>query len=199
MPPENDQKTPEEIAAEAEAARLADEEKTLNDAGKVALQKERDARKAAVKEAADAKAALATLRAEKDAADAAKAQAEADDAKRKGEWEKLANDREAQINTITADRDALKSEHDALTGYFTAQYDAALKELPDVITAFKPPDDAGFAEKATWLATAQEQAKKLTGIAPNGKGPGFRPMPSNGKPTHDEALAQQKRTGKYSA
>lgn len=141
-------------------------------------------------------------KAESDAAAAkaaADAKAEQDRQVAAGEFDKVRQSLESERDTLTTERDVLKGEHQALTGYFTAQYDAALKELPDVITAFKPADDAGFAEKAAWLATAQEQAKKLNGGSPAPKGPGFRPDPSSGKRSLDEMLATAKRSGKYSA
>lgn len=141
-------------------------------------------------------------KAESDAAEAKRLADEAADRDRlakAGEFDKVRASLESERDTLKTDRDGLKTENDALTGYFTAQYDAAIKDLPEIITAFKPADGAGFAEKAAWLATAQEQAKKLNGGSPVTKGPGFRPSPSSGGITNDQAIAEGKRSGKYSA
>lgn len=68
----------------------------LGDAGKAALKRERDARKAAEKERTDLAKRLADLeKAEQDR--------EAEAAKAKGEWEKVATDREKELEQLKAD------------------------------------------------------------------------------------------------
>ena len=94
----------------------------------------------------------------------------------KGEFSKVRESLEKERDTITGERDGLKTENDALTTYFTGQYEAALKDLPDVVKAFAPAEDASFVTKSKWLTTAQAEAKKLERKTPRGNG--FDPAPS---------------------
>ncbi len=100
--------------------------------------------------------------------DAARAAAEA-----KGEFETVKTSLISERDAAATERDALKDENAAITAYFSAQYAAALQELPEVITAFAPAEDASFAEKSAWLTKAQTQAAKI-GSDPK---PGNRPNP----------------------
>lgn len=127
-----------------------------------------------------------------------KAQRDREEAQRKkdedaGEFAKVRTSLEQERDTVTAERDDLKAEHGALTSYFTAQYDAALKDLPDVVKAFAPAEDATFQQKSEWLTKAQDQARKLT----KDRSPGFGtvPKPATREPDIDEtaAVAQARR------
>ena len=151
-----------------------DTTEALGEAGKAALERERADRKAAEKRARDAEKRLADLDAD------AKRKAD-EEAAKQGEWQQLAEKREAELTTTATERDGITAERDALAAYFTAQYTAAVKELPDVIKAFAPADDAPFAAKADWLGKAQEQAKKLGGNESRGNGPNPKPA-GNPKP-----------------
>lgn len=137
--------------------------------------------------------------AEKTAAAAAKTAADAEAQRQadiaKGDFDKVKASLESERDVAQTERDALKTENQAITAYFSAQYAAAIKELPEVITAFAPADDASFAEKSTWLTKAQAQAVKIGGDPK----PGNRPNPKPGDGTRDlDAAAQQARaSGKY--
>jgi len=133
----------------------------------------REARKAAEKARADRDAEITAAQEKADA-----------DAKRKADEERGAFDEvkrslESERDTVTAERDRLKAEHDALTSYFATQYEAALKELPDVIKAFAPDDDASFEVKSKWLTKATEQARTIDKQTPRGNG--GDPKPGKGK------------------
>ena len=78
----------------------------LGDKGKAALERERAAAKAADKRAKDAEAELATLR-------AAQKKREDDDAAQQGQWQKLADDRQAEIDKLKADADAKQKDLEA--------------------------------------------------------------------------------------
>lgn len=141
----------------------------LGEAGKAALDAERIARRDADKRAKDAEAKLAAYEADK-------AKAAEEEAKRQGEWQKLAEEREASLTEATTERDSLKATNEALTAYFDGHYTAALKDLPDVIRAFAPADDAPFAAKAEWLTKAQAEAAKIAkDEAKPGNGPNPKP------------------------
>lgn len=152
---------------------------------------------AAERKATEEKTAL-KLKADADAkAKAEEEQRERDAAEKRGEFEQVRKDLESKVESVTGERDALAGEADALRSYFDAQYTAALKELPEVVTAFKPDDDASFAEKSAWLIKAQEQAAKVA----KGQAPGNHPNPNpaSGKFDLDAEVAKARASGKYRA
>lgn len=203
--------TPEEIAAEveakriadeAEAARLAEEEKGLNDAGKAALQKERDARKAAAKEAAEAKAELETLRKAKADADAAKAQAEEDEAKRNGEFEQLATKRAEELQAVTGERDSLKSRLETALTLIGATVDQEWKAAPDAVTKLYKGEDTDVLAKRQHLADHADIIAALIGKQDERKqaaGFGRTPKPNGSLTNLEKGIEAGKRSGKYSA
>ena len=137
----------------------------------------------------------------KEEADAkAKAEQEArerEEATKRGEFDKVRADLETKVSTVEDERDSAVAERDALRTYFEAEYTAAVKDLPDVITAFKPADDAPFAEKSAWLTKAREQAAKVDTSQTPGNRP--NPSPANGEFNLQAAIAQARSTGKYRA
>ena len=139
----------------------------------------RDAEKQAAQEAADAAAAAA--------------QRDADAAK--GNYESAKASLESERDAARTERDDLKTENEAITAYFSTQYAAALKELPEVITAFAPAEDASFAVKSDWLTKAQAQAAKLGGDPKPGNGP--NPKPGDGKRDLNAAAQKARASGRY--
>lgn len=158
----------------------------LGDAGKAALDKERQARKEAEKRAKEAEKRIADFEAaQKSAAD--------EDAKRKGEFEKLANDRQATIDALTTEKTSLAEERDALLAKVQAYEDRDRKtiadgvtDLPDDLKAFDPGDDAPLAARMDWFTKARAiAAKRTTDPQP---GNGRSPEAANGRdPKADEA------------
>lgn len=168
-----------------------DEAKPLGDAGKAALEAERIARRDADKRAKDAEKELADL---KSAATKAAEQEQAE----QGKWKELAEKREAELTSSTSDREGLKATNEALTAYFDGHFTAALKDLPDVIKAFAPAEDASFATKADWLTKAQAQAAKIAkDTAKPGNGP--NPPAADGKFDLQAEVAKAKSRGTYRA
>lgn len=140
------------------------------------------------------------LRLKQEAEAKAKAESEArerEEATKRGEFDKVRGELETKVASIEQDRNAVVTERDALRTYFDAEYATAVKDLPDVVTAFKPADDAPFAEKSAWLIKAKEQAAKVAvvGTLP-GNGP--NPRPADGKFDLDAAVATAQHGGKYS-
>lgn len=107
----------------------------------------------------------------------------------KGNYEKAKTDLEKRMTDAETSLASVTAERDALSTYFSSQYDAALKELPETILAFKPADDASFEAKSAWLTTAREQAKKLTGETQQQPPKGKQPH----KPTKPDADAEAAR------
>jgi hypothetical protein len=124
----------------------------------------------------------------------AKDQRERDEAAKRGEFDKVRTELEGKVTATETERDTLKTENDALTAYFTAQYATALKDLPEVITAFAPAEDASVTEKSEWLAKAQEQAAKVAGATKPGNGPNPKP----GDPQHTIEQATEQMRGRVS-
>ncbi len=149
----------------------------------------RETRKAAETEKAAAEAAQEATRKQ--------AETEADRKKQEdaGEFEKVRTGIEQERDTFKGERDTLKGEHDALSTYFEAQYMAALKDLPDVVKAFAPAEDASFETKSKWLTTAQEQARKLSTTSP--RGAGFNPAPGTRAFDVAQEAAKARASGKY--
>lgn len=147
---------------------VATETDGLGDAGKKALEQERDARKAAEKTARESAKELETLK-------AAKAKEDEDKQAEQGKWQQLAEKREASLNETTTNLESATTELETLRAYFTTQFDAAIKDLPDVVKAFAPDAEASFETKSKWLTTAQAEARKLDKQKPRGSG--FDPTP----------------------
>lgn len=191
LPISGGEQTPEEIAAEAEAKRLADEEaakaieeeKHLNDAGKEALRKEREARKAAKKEADDAKAELTTLRAEKLAADAAKAKADEEEATKRGEFQTLAEQRAEALKAKDAELAARDAKINDLIVSIKPEVDSAWKDLPSEVSELYSGAEDDVLAKRAFMSTHRKLIDALAGKAEERKN-GFRtpkvPTP-NGK------------------
>lgn len=138
------------------------------------------------------------LKAEADAAIAAEAEKRKnDEAAARGEFDTVRADLEGKVATVEGERDALKTEVDALRTYFDAEYTAAVKDLPDVIAAFKPSDDAPFAERSAWLTKAREQAAKVAGAQAPGNRP--NPNPASGEFDLNAEIAKARATGRYRA
>lgn len=161
------------------------DDEPLGEAGKKALDDERTARREAERKARDAEKELADLKS------AATKREEAEQAEQ-GRWKELAEKRDADLTATTTERDSLKATNDALTAYFDGHYTAALKDLPEVIKAFAPAEDAPFATKADWLTKAQAQAAKIAqDEAKPGNGPGPKPA-GNTKPDVRGVLPRRK-------
>ena len=150
------------------------DDQPLGDAGKRALDAERDRANAAEKREKDLQKHL-------DALEKAKQDDVEQKAKEQGEWQTLAEKREADLTSTKAELDTLTAELTVLREHVTKQYDAAVKDFPAVIKAFAPSNDAPLPDRLKWLATATEQAKELDKETPRGNGPdkaGKTPAPS---------------------
>lgn len=174
----------------------------LSEAGKAALQKERDARKQAAKEAREAKAELDRLRAEKAEADAAKAKAEEDEAKRKGEFEQLANKRAEDLAAAIAERDAERAEKAALIEALKPEIDEQWKGLPAEVTELYEGADDDVLAKRAHIARTRKLIEKLaenTDQKRQAAGFGRTPNPNGTGTTLEQGIEKGRRTGRYTA
>lgn len=175
----------------------------LNDAGKEAIRKEREARRAAEKQAKEMGDRLATLENAANAAAADKAKADEEAAAKRGEFEQIATKRGEELKTTAQERDALAARVEAYETAEQTRFDARFNDLPDDIKASDPGrfySDTPLSARLKWLdeVAMPEAAKRTTSgalrvpSAPNGR-----------TPTVAEATEQLKRearaTGVYSS
>lgn len=154
----------------------------LGEKGKAALKAERDARR---KAEADAKALKERL--DKIEADARK---EADEkAKKQGEWQELAEKRDADLTEATSKLTNATTELESLRTYVTADVEAVAKTVRDaakdvpaakILMEFHPGDDASTADLITWTKRAKAQLPELTATESKRPGNGPNPNPSDG-------------------
>lgn len=113
----------------------------LEDPGKRAIQAEREARRAAEREAAAAKAEL-------EKRDKAEAAAKAKQAEQDGKWEELARERESTLAAAKTDLESVTAERDVLKDLVKADVDAQWGELPEEVRkAYDGDDDDALAKK----------------------------------------------------
>jgi hypothetical protein len=170
---DTEQTQTDETAATADESTETTQTDQLGDAGKAALEKERQRAKDAEKRAKEAEKRLAEI-------DAAAAAKEDEDAKARGEFEKLAAKRAADLEKLQTDHKTLAEERDALTAKVQAYEDRdrktiadGVKDLPDDLKTFDPGDDAPLAARMDWFTKAQAIASKRTTdpIRGNGRPP----------------------------
>lgn len=144
---------------------LGDKGKAALDAERQARRDEEKARKAAEKELADLKAADQKRRDDETAS--------------QGQFQKLAEDRKVEIDTLTTARDGLQERVTALEaevqGYrdaAEADYQTAVKALPDELRDLAPEGD--LATRRAWLAKAQKAGEKVTKRTERGNPPNPR-------------------------
>lgn len=138
----------------------------LGDAGKAALDAEREARRLADKRAKDAEKKLADL-------EDARVKAEDDKAKEQGEWKTLAEKREADLTTTTAERDDLLIRVETLEALANNRLTAILKDIPKDIAELGPDTETPIEKRLAWAEKAAK-ATNATGTTP-GNGPNPKP------------------------
>lgn len=171
----------------------------LGDKGKEAIRKEREAAKAAADEAKTAKAERDALLKKEADRDAAEAKAREDDAARKGEFEKLANERQAALDAAKAEGKALKADNEALRTAISGFLDAEWKALPDSVKAAYLGGDDDPLAKLTFLPKGKALADELAERDPakRGAGPDPKPKGPNALPTAAEVADEMRRSRGY--
>ncbi len=161
---------------------VATETDGLGDAGKRALEQEREARKAAEKTARETAKELDTLK-------AAKAKEDEDKQAEQGEWQKLAEKREASLNETTTNLESATTELETLRAYVSTDVETVtkqVKELKDdpaakVLLKFHPGDDASVPALLAWAKEAKAGLADIT-TKQRPRGSGFDPTPSDKTP-----------------
>lgn len=146
----------------------------LGDAGKEALRKERERAKAAEKKARDSERELAALKAEQQ-------KRKDTEAAEQGRWKELADQREADLATVTTERDTLQTRLDealqALADDVTAQW----KAIPDEVKDLYEGDDDDVLAKRKHLTKSAKLIARLTEAKTPPRGNGGDPKPGGKK------------------
>lgn len=123
------------------------------------------------------------------------------EAKEQGKFEKLANDREAELNELKPKIAALESERDTLKVTLAEIAETELKELPKEVRDIAPAeyaDDKSLTnplDVLAWLPKGKALAEKLNGqSAVKGAKPSPRANGAHGDPNADkQAIAEARR------
>jgi len=184
---------PEQTEAQQSPAATAGD--GLGDAGKRALEAEREARKAAERKAKELEERLAAIEAERE-------RAAEDEAAKRGEFERLATERQAKIEKLEAQLQSVREERDALAARVAAyeerdskRAETLLKSLPEGLRKLYPAS-LPLEERLVWLETALADAEAHR-QTPAGNRPGPRPASGATRSLEDEKAALS-RTGLYS-
>lgn len=156
-----------------------DTDQSLGEAGKKALDQERDARKVAEKTARDTTKELADLKTAKVKADEEK-QAE------QGRWQELAEKRDADLQTATKTLETATTELETLRGYVSGDVAAITKAVKDAkdspaaraLLDFYPGDDASALELLAWAQKAKPRLTELDTTTTTTRGAGPNPKPA---------------------
>jgi hypothetical protein len=172
----------------------------LNDAGKAAIAKERDARKQAAKEARELKAELDALKADKAAADEAKRLADEKAAEEQGQFKELAEQRANDLAAANAAKQTAQEKLDTLIASIKPDVESQWKALPEEVAELFDGDAADVLSKKQFMATHKKLIDKLTATKEE-QNDQFRrvpktPRPNGGVPI-DAAMDQQRRIGNY--
>lgn len=175
------------------------DDKPLGAAGEKALEAEREARREADKRAKAAEKELADLKAE--------AQKRADaEAAEQGKWKELAEKRDADLTTVTTDRDTIKAEADTLRKYVTDDIAGVTKQVKDLkdnpsakaLLSFHPGDDASVTQLLDWAAKAKALLPDLVEeTRPTTTGNGPNPKPATGTFNRDAAIEKARQSGRF--
>jgi exonuclease VII large subunit len=150
-------------------------------------------------------AELRKWRQERDQADEAakkKQQTDADEqARQKGEFEKLATERQQRLDSLEQQHKSTRERVQALTEAMEVQIKARMRALPDELKAMVP-ESADVLTRYDLVGKAEIAAQKLApaqrthGTSPGPRGPGVAPQ-DNGRPTDDLLAEKAARIGGF--
>lgn len=199
------EKTAEELAAEAEEAEIQ-KRTDLNESGKAVLRAERAAKREAERKAADLQTQLDAANEKERQREAAEQTARDEEARKKGEFETLAQTREQERDTAIGERDAareqIKKLEDTLKAGLAEQWAALPEEVRKIGEKAHPADD--ILGRYGWLTDPDTKAlvAKIEGTGTGARREGNGPVPpprNDGRRTSDDDEAVRARNaGRYS-
>jgi hypothetical protein len=148
----------------------------------------------AVKLIADLRKENAAARNKEKAAETAAAAAETERLKKQGEFQTLAEKREAELNTVKPQLETLQGRYDALSTLLSQQLETEIKDWPVEIKAFDPGKDAPVEARMEWVSKSRALVEKLVGAPAR---PGNRPGPAASGPAGTDIKAELRSTGNY--
>jgi hypothetical protein len=113
-----------------------------------------------------------TTRQQLEAEARAKQQADEDRLKRQGEFQKLAEQREAEVNRLKT----YETRFTSLAEQTKAFIDAQTKDWPEIIKDYDPGPDADVEARIAWMNKSRPHAEKLA-VQTRGQAPGNSPNP----------------------
>lgn len=169
-------KADEEAKAKAEQDEL--DKLGVGDKGKEAIRREREARAEQERRAKAAEDELAKYRKAAEESEAAKKKAEEEEAIKRGEFEKLANERATLIEGLTGERDGYKTKVERYAELATKQVEERKKALPaEALEDF--PKDGDPLDQLAWIEARSELVAKLVPQTGNGPKLPITPQPNN--------------------
>ena len=126
----------------------------------------------------------------------ARQQAAEEEARKAGEWQKLADTATAERDRLSAERESVAAERDALAAELEAEIKARLKALPDELRDLVPAD-ASPAQRFAALRKVEAAAKKLGAGAASTPGTPTGPRGAGGpavtQPNQADLIEQKRR------
>lgn len=142
--------------------------------------------------AREARKAADKARKDRDAEIEAEQSQREQDAQRKkdqeaGEFDKVRQSLESERDTVTGERDSLKSRVEVLEKLAAERLQALLEDIPKEIADLAPPESTPIEERLAWA----EKAAKAAGTKTSPRGNGFDPRPgSTGTTTEEDKRAR---------
>lgn len=155
-----------------------------------------EAAKSANAEAAANRVKARSLEEKQTKAERDAAAAEEDRKKKQGEFQQLADQYKAELDTAKPALESANATIAELTGILTAQLEAEIKDWPAEIKAMDPGKEAGLKARSAWRDKAKIAVEKF---APTGAParPGNRPNPPASGGNGKDVVAELRSTGNY--
>jgi chromosome segregation ATPase len=158
-----------------------------------------EAAKSANAEAADKRVKLKLLEDAKSKSETEAQKAETERLKKQGEFQTLAEQREAELNQVKPQLEGLQGRYDKLSDLLNKQLEATIKDWPAEIKALDPGKDADLETRLSWLDKAKLAVEKMVKTpARPGNAPNPRPADQQNLTPTEQAVRELQSTGRYS-
>lgn len=124
----------------------------------------------------------------------AQAKAEEERLKKQGEYQTLAEQREAELNAVKPQLETIEGKYNTLAGLLGKQIEDTIKDWSPDDKAFDPGKDAALEARLAWFNKAKDIVDKRHGAPAR---PGNRPNPPAAGGNGKDVAAELRATGKY--